>query len=120
MELNSLAKMERRGGGAFVGRELAANLCTGGPSSNMLSEKLQFIFLCTQWGCCASRSWEKAAGFLEPHGQHLSGSFLILFFWRHTPQDTLFWRMKYWPVIALKSRNEKRTLMDVIKALISP
>lgn len=73
MELNSLAKMERRGEKrrGCLGRELAAKLCTGGPSSKMLAGKLQFnFFLRTQWHCCVSRSWEEAAGFLELSGQH--------------------------------------------------
>lgn len=95
---------ERRG---CLGWELAANLCTGGPSSNMLSEKLQCVFLHPQWSCCASRNREKAAGFLEPHGQHLSDSFLILFFWRHTPQATLVWRIKHGSVIVIKSRKQE-------------
>ena len=102
---------ERRG---CVGWELAANLCTRGPSSNMLSEKLQFFFLHTQWTCCASRSWEKAAGFLEPNGQRLSDSLLILFFWRHAPQDTLVWRIKYLSVIVIKSRKQEAHLEWVL------
>lgn len=46
MELNSLAKMERRGeeeGVPGLGAG-SANLCTGGPSSKMLAGKLQFHF----------------------------------------------------------------------------
>lgn len=46
MELNSLAKMERGGEErrGCLAWELAANLCTGGPSSNVLAGKLQFNF----------------------------------------------------------------------------
>jgi hypothetical protein len=47
MELNSLAKMERRREKrrGCLGWELTALLCTRGPSSNMLAGKLQFNFL---------------------------------------------------------------------------
>lgn len=79
MELNSLAKMERRGGGALAGSwlliyalEVQVQIC--------FQESFSSIFLHAQWGCCAFRSWEKAAGFLEPNGQHLFDFFLILLF----------------------------------------
>lgn len=77
MELNSLAKMERERRGC-LGWKLTANLCTGGPSSNMLSGSS--IFFHTLWGCYEFRSWEKAAGFLESNGQHLFYFFLNFFF----------------------------------------
>lgn len=80
MELNSLAKMERRGEKrrGCLGRELAAKLCTGGPSSKMLAGKLQFFFFSpyTMTLLCVQKlgggSWVSRAQW--------PASFFILFF----------------------------------------
>lgn len=95
MELNSLAKMERRGrkeGGAWACGELAAKLCIYGSKSKNAVEGSRSPIFSPYTMTLQSGSWEEAAGFLELSGQH---PFLFCFALPlKTPARHVIWREK--------------------------